>query len=204
MIKKIIVSILCVYILINCVIPVQAENDALDLKKDLKIIEKIDSFVNENATQAKYAIATIGPVSKKYSNVNLLDGPTLKVIQINRNLNKRLIRSSIVLPVLLIKAKGLSFTLTYKQDLKNNSKFSYATLFGEAIYDEEGNYVDMTNETYLYNKINKVSVENFTGYFIFFRTRVFRFSPLTSSHRLMYPAQFIFTGFCDNVTEIPI
>lgn len=202
MIKKIIVSILCVYILINCVIPVQAENDVLDLKKDLKIIEKIDSFVNE--TQAKYAIATIGPVSKKYSDLNLLDGPTLKVIQINRNLNKRLIRSSIVLPVLLINVKELSFTLTYIKDLKNNSKFSYATLFGEAIYDEKGNYVDMTNETYLYNKINKISVENFTGYFIFFRTRAFRFSPLTSSHRLMYPAQFIFTGFCDNVSEIPI
>ena len=78
-----------------------------------------------------------------------------------------MLRSSIVLPVLIIRVEGLSFTLTYKQDLKNNSKFSYATLFGEAIYDEEGNYVDMTNETYVYNKINKVNVENFKGYFIF-------------------------------------
>jgi len=204
MIKKTIASIFCIYVLIISVVHVQAEYEVLDLNKNLKIIDKIDGFVNENETLAKYAIATIGPVSKKYSEVKLLSGPTLKVTLIKRNLNRRLLRSSIVLPVLLIRIEGLSFTLTYKQDQKNNSKFSYATLFGEAIYNEEGNYVDMTNETYVYNKINKVSVENFTGYFIFFRIRGFRLAPLTSSHRFMYPAQFIFTGFCDNVTEIPI
>jgi hypothetical protein len=202
--KKIIVSIICVCMLTLCVLPVFAEEDVLDFKEDLKIINKIDNFVNENSTLGKYAIATAGPILKRYTEINLLEGPTLKIKQINRNLNRRLLRLSIVLPVLLIRVEKLDFTLYYRQDLKNNSRFSYATLFGEAIYDEEGNYVDITNETYYHNKINKINVENFTGFFIFIRTRAFRLIPIASSHRLISSAQFIFTGFCDNITEIPI
>ena len=189
---------------LQCFFPVFESDELLNFNDSLKIINKIDNFVNENQTLKKYAFVTVGPVLKIYTDVDILDGPALKVIRIKRNLNRRLIRSSIILPVLLIRVKSLDFTVYYKKDLKNNSRFSYATLFGEAVYDEEGNYLNMINETYYNNKINKISVENFSGLFIFFRIRVFRLIPFIHNHRFLTTAQFCFTGFCDNVTEIQV
>jgi len=204
MTKKVIISIFCIFLLLTCVLPVLAHSEVVILDDSLKIFDKIDNSVNENTTLKKYAIATIGPVFKKYSQVKILDGAFLKVKRIERNLNRRLVRASAILPFFLINVEKISFTLYYKKDLNNNSRFSYATLFGEAVYDEQGNYVDTTNETFIHNRINKILVENFTGYFIFFRIRAFRLVPFLNMTRFFTPAQFIFTGFADNVVEVPI
>jgi len=195
--------LIIICMLSQCIFPISTSDEVLNTNDCLKIVNKINNYLNENQTLKEYAVVTVGPILKLYTEVKILDGPAFKVKRIQRNLNRRLIRSSILLPVLLINVEELDFTVYYKKDVNNNSRFSYSTLFGEAIYDDEGNYINMTNEALYDNKINKISVENFTGIFIFFRIRLFRFIPFLHTHRLLPTAQFCFSGFCDNVTELP-
>ena len=203
MMKKTISTLIIIFIIFQSILPISTSDEVLNLDDSLKIINNINNYINENQTLKEYAFVTVGSILKLYTDVKILNGPAIKVRLIKRNLNRRLIRSSTVLPVMLINIEKLDFTLYYKKDVNNNSRVSYSTLFGEAIYDDEGNYLDMINETLYNNKINKISVKNFTGIFIFFRTRLLRFIPFLHTHRFLTTAQFCFSGFCDNVTKLP-
>jgi len=203
MMKKTISTLIIIFIIFQSILPISTSIEVLNLDDSLKIINIVNNYVNENQTLKEYAFVTVGPILKFYTEVKILNGPAIKVRLIKRNLNRRLIRASIVLPVMLINVEKLDFTVYFKKDVNNNSRVTFSTLFGEAIYDDEGNYLDMVNETLFKNKINKISVKNFTGIFIFFRTRMFRFIPFLNTHRFLTAAQFCFSGFCDNVTKLP-
>ena len=202
--KKIIGTILCIsMILIGSINAIGASPISTSKQNEL-LQQAIEVTEDENLTLGEKFIITMGPVSKLFSDVELLDGDASQIKIIERNLDRKLFRFSRFLPFIFVPVFGLNFTVHYKKALENGSKFSYITVNSSVVYDNEtGEVVNVTNSTYVYNAIHKVKIENFTGIFIFQRARLYdRSMPL--GKRFFMPARFIFFGFCDNVTYLPI
>jgi len=202
--KKIIGTILCISIMLIGSIPSIGANPLIDKNVGGELVQKaIELTEDKNITFGEKFIITSGPIFKLYSDVELLDGNLTQMQIIQRNLDKKLFRFSRFLPFIFVPVFGLNFTVHYKKDLENGSRFSYITVNASVVYDNEtGEVVNVTNHTIISNIIHKVNIENFTGLFIFQRAKLYdRNMPL--GKRFFIPAKFIFIGFCDNVTYLP-
>jgi len=203
--KKIIGTILCISIVLIGSIPSIGANPLIDKNVGGELIQKlIELTEDENITFGEKFIITYGPISKLYSDVELLDGDPTQMQVIQRNLDKKLFRFSRFFPFIFVPVFGLNFTVYYKKDLENGSRFSYITVNTSVVYNNEnGEVVNVTNHTIVRNTIHRVNIENFNGLFIFQRAKLYdRSMPL--GKRFFIPAKFIFTGFCDNVTYLQL
>ncbi len=131
-------------------------------------------------------ISTAGPVTHLITKIQLLNGSSDEITQINRIINSRILH--LMLPLIIIPVEHLDFIITYKLNgLLPRGKFSYYTSFT--------NYMNGTifNSTSLVNKKHTIHVENFGGVFLFTRTTPFR----PFDHRT---AKFQLIGACEKIT----
>lgn len=200
--NKIIGAILCICIITIGAIPAfGAELKSIpEIEQDFPFVDEAIKSLEENNTFGDCFIITEGPVLKLYSKVDLINGSESQIKVIERNINRRLLRASIILPYVGIFVSNLTFSVEYKQDIvKKKSRFTYFTANASIIYDENGTYQNLTNESFIRNDPHKVTVENFTGFFIFMKARLFALSaPLFM--KFFQPARFVFAGFCDKIT----
>ena len=203
--KKIIGAIFCVCIFAFGSIPALGFNSIDNLNLDQDINKKIDNlFEGANITFGDIFCLTNGPASKMYSKVELLEGSENQINKINRVLNRKILRPLIFLRQIPIFVENLSFTVEYKRDVKNRSRFTYFTTnttvkWNETTGEFEG--FGIKNFSFKFNKIHKVKIENMTGLFIFQRVLLFdRNQPIF--WKFFHPAKFIFIGFCDNITYL--
>ena len=201
--KRIIGAILCICIMTISTIPATGnEINPTNPENKLGLFREIKEIADENETLWDYAVTTIGPISKIISQVELLDGPESQMMKIRSILDRTLLR---IFPALPVAVFGLNFTVYYKRDIGLiGTRFSYETLYAETVYDENGTFFNLTNVTFLINKIHKIKVVNFTGVFIFYRARVWKGLFRRDTHLFFIPARFGFVGLCDNVTEVPL
>jgi len=212
--KKIIVSVLCIFLITIGVAPSMATGFQENL---LKTINSMDEDLDP------HIYLTSGPVSDKYSEVKLLNGSVEEIESIEKHLGGGLLRSSAFLPyVLVFITTPLNFTVSYFENERSGARNSYHTYLANATYDDEGNMeeIDKENETMITNEIHKFKVENFTGMFFFARAKLFRlptyylrpiFLPMLFSiiyyncaKSFFIPARFSFIGTCDNLTQLPV
>ena len=201
--NKVIGAILCICIITIGTIPVVAaelKSIPEDITQDFPFVDEAIKSLEENITFGDCFVITGGPVLKLYSNVDLINGSKIQTKLIERNLNRRLLRASIILPYVGILVSNLTFSVEYKKDIvKNKSRFTYFTTNASVIYDENGTYQNVTNLSIIRNDPHKVTVENFTGLFIFMKARLFVLrAPLGT--KLYQPAKFAFAGFCEKIT----
>ena len=160
-------------------------------------LEKV--LESSNQTFGDNFIITIGPILKIFTNVELINGPESQMKLIQRYLDRKLLRPLGILRVTPIFVENLSFTVEYKQDVKNESRYSYITVNGTMIWDENGNYQNITDISYNANNKHTITVENLTGFFMFWRFRLFNFgAPIP--YKFFKPAKFTFIGFCESIT----
>ena len=212
--KKVVVSVLCIFLITIGVAPSMATDFQENL---LKIVGPMDEDLDP------FVYLTSGPASEKYSEVRLLNGSVEEIESIEKHLNGGLLRSSILLPyVMVFVTTPMNFTVSYFEEVKDRSRNSYYTYLANATYDDEGNMneIEDENETMITNQIHKFKVENFTGVFLFARAKLFRFPTyylrpifLLGLFSIIYyecaksffiPARFSFIGTCDNITQLPV
>jgi len=196
--KKIIGAILCFCFMTMGVIPVIGSPSIPDIDPELTpYVQEI--LESSSKSYGDYFIITVGPVLKIFSNVELISGSQFQMKLIKRHLDRRLLRPSVIFKAVPIFVENLSFTVEYKKDVRNNSRFSYFSGNATVIYNETGAFENLTDYSYIVNKIHKITVENMTGLFIFFRVRLFELTaPLF--RKIYQPARFCFIGFCDGIT----
>jgi len=196
--KKIFGAILCIGLLTMSAIPAFGA-ELKSIQQDFPIVDEALTSLVENNTWGDNFIFTGGPVLKLYSKVNLISGSENQIKLIERNLNRRLLRFSAILPAILIYASNLTFSVEYKIDIPRNiSRFTYWTANASVIYNESGTQ-NLSNISFIRNDPHKVTVENFTGFFFFTRARLFSLrAPLFT--KFFQPAKFAFAGFCDEIT----
>jgi len=200
---KTIGAIFCVCIFTFGSIPVLGFNPIDNLDKDPEINKKIENLFEEaNITFGDIFCLTNGPASKIYSQVDLLEGSEYQMNKINRVLNRKILRPLIFLRQIPIFFENLSFTVEFKRDVKDRSRFTYFTTNTTVKWNETtGKFedFDLKNFSHVLNKVHKVKIENMTGLFIFQRFVLFdRNQPIF--WKFFHPAKFIFIGFCDNIT----
>ena len=215
--KKVFATVLCIILMITCSVPAMGLDNESDIKQ--KIIETEEKINFLNGDLDPFIYVTSGPVLKKYSKVELLNGSTTEIEKINKNLNRELFRLSAILPYgIVFVTEPLDFTISYESDLRNGSRFSYFSMYGNASYDENGSLINITNTTMVTNTHNKVKIDNFTGIFFFLRAKLYR--PFTYYLRPIFlpflftiiyyncakmffiPARFSFIGTCGNITYL--
>lgn len=199
---KIIGAVLCIFILSFSAIPALEVSYVKNYNRDTdENFEKNPVAEDGNKTFGNYSIYTRGPVLKTYTEVELLNGSFFQMKLIDRNLNRRLFRFSILLPSIIIPVKNLDFTVTYKKDIGNNSRYSINTTIWENVYDENGTLVNITTIETFDNVMHTISIQNYSGVFIFQRVKLF--APREQmDKKILRSARFMFNGWCDNFTII--
>jgi hypothetical protein len=205
--KKIIGAIFCVCIFAFGSIPALGVNPINNLDIDQDINKKIDNLFEEaNITFGDIFCLTNGPASKIFSKVDLLGGSENQINKINRVLNRKILRPLIFLRQIPIFVENLSFTVEFKRDVRNMSRFTYFTTNTSVKWNEttgEFEGFDLKNFSHILNKAHKVKIENMTGLFIFQRIILFdRNQPIF--WKFFHPAKFIFIGFCEKITYFDI
>lgn len=197
---KIIGVLFCVSIFAFGSIPAIGVTPIDNLDLDPEISEEIENFFEAaNITFGDNFFVTNGPASKIYSKVELLEGSENQMNKINRYLNRKFLRPLIFLRQIPIFVENLSFTVEFKSDVKDRSRFSYFTGNASVNWNETtGEFEGIKNFSYIFNKAHKVKVDNMTGFFVFQRIRLFdRHQPFF--RKFFQPAKFIFIGFCDKI-----
>lgn len=205
--KKIIGVIFCVCIFFFGSIPALGFNPIDNLEIDPVIDKKIDNLFEEaNITFGDIFCLTNGPASKIYSKVELLKGLENQMNKINRVLNRKILRPLIFLRQIPIFVENLSFTIEFKRDIKDRSRFTYFTTNTSVKWNEttgEFEGFDIKNFSHILNKAHKIKIENMTGLFIFQRFILFdKNQPIF--WKFFHPAKFIFIGFCEKITYFDI
>lgn len=196
--KKMIATILVLMLL--SLTPLAA-SETIKVNKNIikEEIPNIDIKTEQNTTNHSLTIvATLGSLNKLYTSVDIeINSDQAK--KINRFTNgffPKFLRVRKFIPVFVY---NLTFTVEYKQNLSNTSKFSYMTLVENVTLNETGSVLE--NET-LVNDLNTkhtLTVENFSGVFVFIPFKLYnKRYPL--GMRFFHPAKFIFAGECENFT----
>ena len=195
--KKVILTITCISMLMIGAIPAYGLNEDTDLEDKNEIVEKVENYLTEGYTP-DYFVITSGPAFKLLSSVEL-EGPENQTVKIDKLLNRRFVLFSRMLPVYPVFVHGINFTVEYKRDVRNLSRFSFYSYNTTILYNESGKLKNITDDVNISNIKHKIIVHNFSGLFIFNRAKLVRRFP--SLQGLFFkPADFCFMGGCDSVT----
>ena len=206
--KRTLIAIFCVISLTICAVPamgINANDKIYELTQNLNEYVDLDD-INETLNQT--VLLTCGPISKVYSKIEIINGSENEVALINKFLKRSIFRP--IIPMVYV--NNLTFSVEYLREPAepefNHSKFSYITLhmnysnFINHTYNDTENYPyinESINESLIINKPHKIIVENFTGVFLFKRTRFIRFLPKL---HFFEPAYFVFGGYCKELDII--
>ncbi|MEF8878845.1 MAG: hypothetical protein V5A64_00450 [Candidatus Thermoplasmatota archaeon] len=199
--KTTLIAIICVLILTATSIPAYAvENETIDPTiKTNYINNSLNNDTTENKT--KNLFFTVGP-AHLFSKVKIQDAKLRKINRISRCLRR--IRIAPLIPIAFL--ENATFTLTYRTPSILGSKFSYTTIYGsvnKSFTPDLGNITESINRsgniTFFINKPHSLQVENFTGLFIYRRTKILQFKP---EFKLFKPARFSFIGIYENVKPV--
>ena len=202
--KKIIVAIFCVSIMLIGALPASSISIPETIEKNCSkshILEKAKEILEENLTLPSNFVITFGPITKSITDLEILDGAENEKAKIEKLMNRKFVLFSKVLPAYVVPVFGMNFTIEYKKDVRNGSRFTYSTSNGSVIFDESGNPIDMTNFSYIRNTIHKIKVENFTGLFMFMHGKFIR-GLIGRGHWFLIPALGSFAGYCDKITYL--
>jgi len=165
----------------------------------------LNASTDVNATNTSVLFTMIyGPIRKQYTSIDIvLNSDNAK--KVNRFVNgllPRFIRVRDWIPVLV---SNLTFTVEFKQNVSNTSKFNYLSYIVNMTYNETG--VPVENETLVQDicTTHTIKVENFTGVFMFMPYELINIRK-APGYRFNNPAKFAFIGICDNYnyTKDPI
>ena len=154
--------------------PVPAEHIAMKGLIPDQCYEIVVSSENETRVE------TVGPISLNLdiAKIYLIDGPLFKIWWIEQILKSK--NAYLYLPLMLIKVKGLAFSVKYTKNIPQLPLFK--RLSYETTIKENGNETAFTDK-------HTVIVTGFDGIFGFSRVKPFR----------LKPAQFWFTGTFENI-----
>ena len=143
---KVIVALICIFFLTMATCPSMGLPLKLDNMPDnMSNIEDILDPIEE--TENDSLLLTSGPMSNLYTKVALINGSDKQMNLIQRHLDRKLLRPLILFRNVMVYVRNLSFTIEYKQDLKNNSRFSFLTSNATIIRDEDGMIEELLNQT---------------------------------------------------------
>ena len=206
--KRIIGAIFVVGFLVSCSLSVSSIGID-DFKKitETKTIPKeiLHQLVDENITEGIFVI-NFGPVSNNYVTANIANvSEGINREFVYNHLNGSIPFLSRILPIRTKLLLGMNYSLEFSKKLYNpRSRFFYYSLVAEYVMNETSGEVNITNMTYKVNTPHKIEVTNFTGFFYFYRARLF--SPFKilhpGPHRVLLPAEFALIGTCDNATFV--
>ncbi|KYK20376.1 hypothetical protein AYK24_03810 [Thermoplasmatales archaeon SG8-52-4] len=186
-------------------IPGISQDRPISIKLIKDTIEKINDIEDiDNNSFGNYIIYTSGPISNFFTKASIDEGPFLTKLLLNRNLNRRIFRLSAILTKMIFPIpKGINFTVEYKRNVNNFSRFNFLTFIFKVLYDENGSFMgfDLENKTTIFNIAHKINVENFKFYFGFKRFQLISIRA-SFGQKLFNPARFEFFGFCDSVTFV--
>lgn len=115
-------------------------------------------------------VQIFGPLTSRYSEIELIDGPEAKINRINNMFNSIITR--IIIPFAVIYAENITFKVSFKKvPIIDNSRFSYITFWGDYVNGS------MENITYYFNEIHTVKVTNLSGFFLITKARPIRLTP---------------------------
>ena len=204
--KRIIGAIFIVGFLVSCSLSVSSIGvDDFNKIIETKTIPKeiLHQFADKNVTEGTFVI-TLGPVSNKYIAANITNASESIAREfVYNHLNGSIPLLSRILPMRTKLLSGMNYSLEFsKKVYRPRSRFIYYSIIAKYVMNETSGEVNITNMTYKINTPHKIEVKNFTGFFYFYRARLF--SPFKilhpGPHRMLLPAEFGLIGMCDNAT----
>jgi len=196
--KTMIVSIICICLTLVSSYSAIAIPEEFDIVDEIKP-QAMEMIESNNITIGDNLFVTVGPVSKFYTDVELTDGSPTQMNLVQRHLDRRLFRPLLIFKYAFVFVQNLSFTVEYKRDVSDRSRFNLMTINASIVHDENGSFENIVNYSYIINRKHSCSVENFTGIFLFSRLRIYdKYQP--RGYRIFTPANIAFYGFCDELT----
>ncbi len=209
--RKALIATICVLIITISTFSAHAIKTTQKIENTSTTEENIISTKNETTFNFTKQVFMTGGAAHLFSRVRFHDGPFKKINRVSRCLSR--IRIAPLIPIVIL--ENVTFTINYKIALPIGSKFSYSTLFGginESIVADINNITDLEdventlrkindsgNIDVIWNRPHTFRIENFTGVFIYRRTKLLRFKP---EFTLFKPARFTFVGICDNIEPV--
>jgi len=194
--KKYITIMICIGLLTISFTHCGASSVKKQMEEQSFILKNSDINESQNIT-FNYSFFTFGP-AYKISKVTFHEGPEKQINKINKFLNRWRLNPLIPIVFLLFKnfpndleLCNASFTVTYDENVKNSSRYSYLTAYGKMLNDTD---VPLNETIFYFNEPHSITVEGFNGFFMFIRTEI----------ALLKPAQFMLVGGCSKITENPI
>lgn len=205
--KRVIGAIFIVGFLVSCSLNVSSVGiDDFSKIAETKTIPKeiLRQFADENLTEGTLVI-NFGPVSNRYTAANISNASdSISKKFIYKHLNGSIPFLSRILPIRVAFVSGMDYSLEFSKKLYNpRSRFLYFSVIAEYVMNETSGEVDITKMTYNITP-HKIKVTNFTGFFYFYRARLFNLFKILhpGPHRVLLPAEFALVGICDNATFV--
>jgi hypothetical protein len=182
--KKIFGIILCFLLLALSAISVKGED--IDIPTFTDILNSPGNFLNKaEDTNISHVCFILGPITSIYTEIELIEGSESDINRINWMFKRILPR--FILPIAFLFIEDLTFKIRFKiEPLIDNGRFFYMTFWGDLVNET------WVNESYVFNTIHTVTVNNFTGIFTRLRTRPIR----------LMPSYFFFAGEYEDIAVI--
>ena len=180
--KKIIVAILCIFIISTGISSAVQIN--IPSKINNKDIEEYLPLINSEKDKGKMGFWTHGPLRLIISKITLHNGSKIDLLKLKFILRRNILPRIIPILDVMIFDGSLDFTVEYRRNIVLGylSPFFYGTSFGDSVNGS------MTNRTEIFNIKHTVKVEGFTG------------SIFTLKRFLQMPPHFFIIGHCRKVT----
>lgn len=209
--KKIFIAMSLVFLM--TISSVSAIN--VEIKPEENLVKECISLTDTNEFDYSYHFSTFGPVGPIRYMISevTIEGNFSGMEKIQRLLNRPILRFTTYLPFgIVIIDEEINFTIYYKKDLRDASRFSYNTMYGNLSINTttQEPIIDIFNSTFIHNDMHKVEVKGFMGVFMLSRAKFHQksiFLPkqkIFSLGQFFVPSHFLLSGMCKNITEIPL
>jgi len=158
----------------------------------LTIVSSVSGFPIEESyidlSAGHILFSTAGPISQKFTTINLENGSPSDIKMIQRFIDSKLIQ--FVIPLFVLPVNHLNFSVTYEKNihLPRSSKAFYSSI---GFYDNG----ELTNATTFINQQHTVILKEFAGYFLFSKSHPFQINK-------GFQAKFMFVGSCEHILLI--
>ena len=203
---KLIIAIFCVFVIVTAASPAYAITQNVNEKQSQKIAENLVKLSDEETEFDQHFVLTHATLSNTYTTVESIEGPEEYVDLIERCMNNRPPLLARILPVYMFYIENVSITLTYSQDVSNNSRYAFLTINSTVEFDEVGfPIIDEENLSYLRNTKHEITISNCTGVFAYHRARLVNgLIPNPNPRKLLVPASFTLGIFAEDFELLPL